>query len=356
MAGWRVGFVLGNAEVVQALARLKSYLDYGTFQPIQIAAIVAMNEAPDFPQEVCEVYRSRRDALCDGLERIGWPMRDREGRCSSGRRSPSRYPRARLAEFALKLAARGAGRRQPGHRLRSGRRRPRALRARRERAADRTGGRRPPPGLPGRDETRPVKVVLLPGDGIGPEVTGAGRRDPAGDRARPRAGGARLRRRRDPRDRHAAPGRDARRLHRRRRGAARSRRGPAVRRGRRPAGAGAARPPKSLGVYANLRPAAAGRSTCWSCASSSAASTSAPGASARTARCSTPGVPPDQVARIARRASSSPARGAAGSLRRQGERAGTSRMWRRVVDRGRAPAIRTSSSSISSSTRRPCGS
>ena len=49
MAGWRVGFVLGNAEVVQALARLKSYLDYGTFQPIQIASIVAMNEAPEYP-------------------------------------------------------------------------------------------------------------------------------------------------------------------------------------------------------------------------------------------------------------------------------------------------------------------
>ena len=50
MAGWRVGFMLGNAGVVGALARLKSYLDYGTFQPIQIAAIVAMNERPDYPR------------------------------------------------------------------------------------------------------------------------------------------------------------------------------------------------------------------------------------------------------------------------------------------------------------------
>src|SRR5437660_273127 len=71
MAGWRVGFLVGNAEVVAALARLKSYLDYGTFQPIQIAAIVAMNEASDYPQQVAEIYRSRRDALCDGLTRIG---------------------------------------------------------------------------------------------------------------------------------------------------------------------------------------------------------------------------------------------------------------------------------------------
>ena len=72
MAGWRVGFMLGNPEVVAALARLKSYLDYGTFQPIQIASIVAMNEAPDYPREVNAVYRGRRDALLDGLARIGW--------------------------------------------------------------------------------------------------------------------------------------------------------------------------------------------------------------------------------------------------------------------------------------------
>ena len=57
MAGWRVGFLVGNAEVCTALARLKSWLDYGTFQPIQIAAITAMNEAPDTPVEVCEIYQ-----------------------------------------------------------------------------------------------------------------------------------------------------------------------------------------------------------------------------------------------------------------------------------------------------------
>jgi alanine-synthesizing transaminase len=74
MAGWRVGFLVGNAEIVQALTKLKSYLDYGTFQPIQIAAIVAMNEAPDYPKEVNEIYHSRRDALCDGLNRIGWEV------------------------------------------------------------------------------------------------------------------------------------------------------------------------------------------------------------------------------------------------------------------------------------------
>lgn len=74
MAGWRVGFLLGNAEIVSALAKLKSYLDYGTFQPIQIAATVAMNEAPDYPLEVNAIYKARRDSLCDGLSRIGWAV------------------------------------------------------------------------------------------------------------------------------------------------------------------------------------------------------------------------------------------------------------------------------------------
>ena len=72
MAGWRVAFLVGNAEIVAGLAKLKSYLDYGAFQPIQIAATVAMNEAADYPKQVNEVYQGRRDALCDGLERIGW--------------------------------------------------------------------------------------------------------------------------------------------------------------------------------------------------------------------------------------------------------------------------------------------
>ncbi|MHB8827153.1 MAG: aminotransferase class I/II-fold pyridoxal phosphate-dependent enzyme, partial [Acidimicrobiales bacterium] len=74
MAGWRVGFLVGNAEVVAALTKLKSYLDYGTFQPVQIAAIVAMNEASDYPEHLLAIYQSRRDALIDGLNRIGWEV------------------------------------------------------------------------------------------------------------------------------------------------------------------------------------------------------------------------------------------------------------------------------------------
>ncbi len=74
MAGWRVGFLVGNARIVSALTKLKSYLDYGTFQPIQIAATVTMNEAQDYPKFVNEIYQSRRDALCEGLGRIGWEI------------------------------------------------------------------------------------------------------------------------------------------------------------------------------------------------------------------------------------------------------------------------------------------
>ena len=74
MAGWRVAFMVGNREIVQALTRLKSYLDYGTFQPIQIASTVALNEASTYPKLVNEIYQSRRDVLCDGLARIGWEV------------------------------------------------------------------------------------------------------------------------------------------------------------------------------------------------------------------------------------------------------------------------------------------
>ena len=79
MAGWRVGFLVGRPDIVQALTKLKSYLDYGTFQPIQIATIVALNEASDYPKQVNEIYWGRRDALCDGLARIGWEIEKPKG-------------------------------------------------------------------------------------------------------------------------------------------------------------------------------------------------------------------------------------------------------------------------------------
>jgi alanine-synthesizing transaminase len=103
MAGWRVGFLLGNAEVVAALGRLKSYLDYGTFQPIQIASIVALNDAVDYPLEVRERYRKRRDALCDGLRRIGWPVERPRGTMFVWAPIPEPYRELGSQEFALRL-------------------------------------------------------------------------------------------------------------------------------------------------------------------------------------------------------------------------------------------------------------
>jgi alanine-synthesizing transaminase len=108
MAGWRVGFVLGRRDVVQALAKLKSYLDYGTFQPIQIASIVALREAVDYPQEVCEVYRGRRDALCSGLARAGWDVEPPRGTMFVWAPIPERLREIGSLELALRLA-RSAG-------------------------------------------------------------------------------------------------------------------------------------------------------------------------------------------------------------------------------------------------------
>src|SRR4051794_10485757 len=103
MAGWRVAFLVGNAEVVQALAKLKSYLDYGTFQAIQIASIVALNEAPEYPREVCATYASRRDALVDGLARVGWEVPKPLATMFVWAPIPEPYRELSSLEFALKL-------------------------------------------------------------------------------------------------------------------------------------------------------------------------------------------------------------------------------------------------------------
>ncbi len=103
MAGWRLAFLAGNAEVVQALVKLKTYLDYGTFQPIQIAATVTMNEASDYPREVCAVYQSRRDALCEGLERIGWEIPKPRGTMFVWAPVPEPYEEMDSLEFSSYL-------------------------------------------------------------------------------------------------------------------------------------------------------------------------------------------------------------------------------------------------------------
>jgi alanine-synthesizing transaminase len=74
MPGWRVGFCCGNAELIAALTRIKSYLDYGIFTPIQVAAIAALEGDQHCVSEICATYQRRRDVLCSGLNEAGWPV------------------------------------------------------------------------------------------------------------------------------------------------------------------------------------------------------------------------------------------------------------------------------------------
>jgi len=103
MAGWRVGFCLGNAKMVAALARIKSYLDYGVFQPIQIASIVALRECDDETVKIREVYRRRRDVLVEGLCRAGWPVQSPRGSMFLWAPVPERYRDMGSLEFSKLL-------------------------------------------------------------------------------------------------------------------------------------------------------------------------------------------------------------------------------------------------------------
>jgi len=103
MAGWRVGFVVGNREMVAALAKLKSYLDYGTFQPIQIASIIALNEGDAYVGEVNAIYRRRRDTLVDGLARAGWKFEKPRGTMFAWAPIPAAYAEMGSLDFTIML-------------------------------------------------------------------------------------------------------------------------------------------------------------------------------------------------------------------------------------------------------------
>jgi alanine-synthesizing transaminase len=100
MAGWRLGFCCGNAEVVAALKRIKSYLDYGVFQPIQIAAIIALNGPEECVREIRDTYKERRDALVRGLNRAGWKIEKPKGTMFVWGRIPEKYRRMGSVEFS----------------------------------------------------------------------------------------------------------------------------------------------------------------------------------------------------------------------------------------------------------------
>lgn len=114
MAGWRVGFVVGNAEIVAALQQLKSYLDYGTFQPIQIASIIALNEHDAYIGEVVGEYKARRDTLIEGLATAGWHVQPPEATMFVWAKIPASHAHMGSLEFALDLLDRAAVAVSPG--------------------------------------------------------------------------------------------------------------------------------------------------------------------------------------------------------------------------------------------------
>ena len=103
MAGWRVGFCLGNPKMIAALARIKSYLDYGVFQPIQIASIIALRECEEDTKKICAVYQKRRDVLIHGLNRAGWPVEPPKGTMFVWAPLPERFRELGSLEFSKLL-------------------------------------------------------------------------------------------------------------------------------------------------------------------------------------------------------------------------------------------------------------
>ncbi len=103
MPGWRVGFMVGNPTLVKALSRIKSYLDYGTFTPIQIAAITALEEDQQCVAEIRDMYRNRRDVLCDGLNSIGWEVERPQGTMFVWAPIPEQFKHLGSLEFSKKL-------------------------------------------------------------------------------------------------------------------------------------------------------------------------------------------------------------------------------------------------------------
>ncbi|HNU71527.1 MAG TPA: aminotransferase class I/II-fold pyridoxal phosphate-dependent enzyme [Thermodesulfobacteriota bacterium] len=103
MPGWRVGFVVGNAKIVQALTRLKSYMDYGIFQPIQIASIIALNGDPEWVADITRLYGRRRDVLISGMNSAGWPMEKPKATMFVWAQIPERLRSMGSLEFSKQL-------------------------------------------------------------------------------------------------------------------------------------------------------------------------------------------------------------------------------------------------------------
>jgi alanine-synthesizing transaminase len=103
MPGWRVGFMVGNKKLVSALGRIKSYFDYGTFTPIQVASIAALEGPQDCVKEICDNYKDRRDVLVPGLNKLGWPVELPKATMFAWAKVPEQYRALGSIEFSKKL-------------------------------------------------------------------------------------------------------------------------------------------------------------------------------------------------------------------------------------------------------------
>ena len=145
MPGWRMGFAAGNKTLIAALARIKSYLDYGAYTPVQVAATAALNGPQDCVGEMRAIYKGRRDVLVESMARAGWTFRHPTPRCSHGRRFPSRSANG-FARILQTPAGACQGRCLAGHRI---------WRIRRRLCAHRAGGERTP-HPPGRAQRQTI--------------------------------------------------------------------------------------------------------------------------------------------------------------------------------------------------------
>ena len=114
MAGWRVGFCLGNPKMIAALARIKSYLDYGVFQPVQIASIIALRECEEDTKKICTIYQRRSEVLVNGLNRAGWPVEKPRGSMFLWAAIPEKFRAAGSLEFAKLVLEKAAVAVSPG--------------------------------------------------------------------------------------------------------------------------------------------------------------------------------------------------------------------------------------------------
>ena len=103
MPGWRVGFAVGNKNLIQALTKIKSYLDYGAFSPVQVASIAALNGSQDCVKDIRSIYMKRRDILVEGFRRVGWEMDSPKATMFVWAKLPDRFLKIGSLEFSKRL-------------------------------------------------------------------------------------------------------------------------------------------------------------------------------------------------------------------------------------------------------------